>query len=194
LLYNVSMKRNIGSKLFVLALVALTMIGCTASQLTVALDVVSDAAAAAAVTAPLLAASGVIPVPVATLIVDYTGDVSAAVVKVDAELASSDSNAIKASSIIADFAAIVVPNIPGAPANAVALVNGIANAVAAFITQVQQQLGTTTSGISSNAISSFNKKTANWKPSYGDRQKLKKSVATAKDTLTKVAAWKAAHK
>ena len=179
------------SRFCLLICACLAIAACTTSQLTVALNVVSDAAAVAAVTAPLLAASGVIPAPTTTLIVTYAGDVSAAVVKVDAELATADNNAVKTSTIIADFAAVVVPNIPGAPANAVALVDGIANAVTAFISQIQQQLGGKT-GLTSNAVTS--KGVASWKPSYGDRQKLKKAVATANDTLAKVAAYKAAHK
>ncbi len=181
------------SRFCLLISACLAIIACTSSQLTVSLNVVSDAAAAAAVTAPILAVSNVIPSASANLIVTYAGEISAAVVKVDAELATADSDAVKASTIVADFAAIVVPNIPGAPANAVALVNGIANAVTLFITQVQQQFAGTGAATPA-AASSFFEKHKSWKASRADRNNLKKAVDTAKATLAKVASYKTTHK
>lgn len=170
---------------FVLAVALLALVACTVSQLTVALNVVADAASLAAVTAPIL--SGTIPVPMVTLIVDYSGQVSAAVVKVQSELNSGDPNALKASTIIADFAAIAVPDIPGAPANAVALVNGIASAVRLFITQIETQLG-------SGSTTARMAKVAAWKPGMADRRKIGQAVSTAKATMAAVAAYHAGHK
>ena len=171
----------------------MAIIACTSSQLTVSLNVVSDAAAAAAVTAPILAASNVIPTASANLIVTYAGEISAVVVKVDAELATADSDAVKASTIVADFAAIVVPSIPRAPGKCGR--PGKRNRERRY--PVYHPGPATVCGYRRGdpaAASSFFEKHKSWKASRADRNNLKKAVDTAKATLAKVASYKTTHK
>jgi len=166
---------------------------CTTSELTTALNVVADTASLASITAPILGAAGVIPVPTVDLITNYASQVSSSVVKVETELNSSDTDAIKVSTIIADFASVVVPDIPGVPPTAGALVTGLASAVKTFITQLESTLGQpVTASAEHRALmaNGFVPKAKGWKPSMSDKRAISKAVATAKATIARVAAQK----
>lgn len=109
----------------------LMQVACSQSQVITTLDLVVTAADTAVT---VLQATGTLPPGTASLITGYLNQVTAGVQFATTELASSDSNAVKASKIVGYFAMIAVPNLPpGTVQTVVAVVQAVANAVANFL-------------------------------------------------------------
>lgn len=149
---------------------ALILTACTASDLTLALNAVADAASVAAIAGTLLDG------PAGTLVATYAGQVSAVIPEVQTELNSSDPLPTKINKIAKDFADVVVPDVGGSP-QMKALVDAISAAIQAFLGQLHLQVP------KAAAITHF-------KLSYGDRHEVARAVATANKTV----AYLHAHK
>ena len=130
---------NVRRSILAFAAFALTlsMVACSQSQVTETLSLVVTAADAAV---SVLEAGGQIPAPVATQITNYLAEVTTGVQFATTELASSDSDALKASKIAQEFATISAPNLPpGIGAAIGATVQAVASAVTNFLATVQAQ-------------------------------------------------------
>lgn len=114
-------------------------------------------------------AAGKLDANTANLIYAYSKSVSAAVVQANAEWASADPEATK---ITADFAAAIVPNIPGAPPEVQAAIQAIAAAVQSLLNLLHSPKGLMLAG---SAMQS--------KLTRGDRQLLSHATAVANQTI-----------
>lgn len=153
----------------------LLIVGCTTSQLTNTLNAVADAAAVAAVVGSLA------PAPYGAAITTYSGQVSKWCIDTTTELATSDTNDVKIQKIVADAASLVVPQIPGAPANLQAVINATVSALEVFISQLKQILGPSPTPALKATVN-------NYKLSWGDKSELRKVKSTANSTLSYIAA------
>lgn len=157
---------------------ALLFVGCSTTQLTNTLNAVADAAAVASVVGSLA------PSPYGAAITNYAGQVSKWCVDSSTELGSSDTNDVKVQKIVADAAAIIAPQIPGAPPNLQAVINATVSALQVFINQLRQILGPgVTPAVAAVRVSQVN----NYKLSFGDRRELGKIKSKANDTLKYIA-------
>jgi hypothetical protein len=115
------------------SIMALT--GCGVSNVTTTLEIVITSAETAV---GVLGATGTIPPAVVTQVDTYLTLVSQATSFAATELASSDSSAVKADKIIAQFASISAPILPpGIAQTIVAVIQAVANAVANFLNTIQ---------------------------------------------------------
>ncbi len=158
---------------FLIAVLTIFMVACDASNsVVIALDAISAVAAVAPAIATALVAAGKLDANTANLIYAYSKSVSAAVVQANAEWASADPEATKISVIAADFAAAIVPNIPGAPPEAQAAIQAIAAAVQSLLNLLRSSEGL--------MLSKSGDRT---KLTRGDQQLLSHATAVANQTI-----------
>lgn len=113
---------------------SIVLTGCSSSSVIDALNA-TVAAADAAVTA--LEVSGVINPIVGQSVVGYLNSVTKASEEAATELASTDSSAVKATTIADDFAQAVMPDLTQAPVGVRAAIAAVDAAIKAFLASVQ---------------------------------------------------------
>lgn len=147
-----------------LSFLIILLAACATGTLPTALTVISDACAAANVTVPILEASGVIPSPVANVILTYTSATATAAAQASQELLSTDPASVQAAKIIGDFAAVAIPSLgPTVGPEAQAIVQAIEAAVNLFVNQFKSP--TVQKALRSGALD-------HQKLGYWDRHKL----------------------
>ena len=145
---------------------------------TTLLDVVVTATAAAATAIPLLEAAGVIPVPTATIVLDYVDAVNKAAAQALNEEATADTPAQKAEKIAGYFAAVAAPALgPTVGPEVQAIVNAIIQAVNAFTTELKNPKMIAAAG-------------KNYKMDAGASARIRKTTEATSKTIQD---WKGAH-
>lgn len=157
----------------------LLLAGCTGAQVVTDINIVAESAAAV-VTA--LSAAGVVSPDVAAKVVLYAKQASQLVIQVNTELANTaDTKAQQWTIISGYFAAVVVPNIPGAPAGLATTIAILDAALVALEGALASQLGGT---VPAKAAA----KSAVLPAPAGTT--MQSAVVTANQTLARIAARK----
>lgn len=113
------------------AIVALALISCSSSQIIATLE---DVVTAAEIAVTVIGAATGLPANTSAQIVTYLQAVSTATGQASVILAGAGTSAEKAARIVAAFARIAALNLPaGTPAQIVAVVRGVGQAVATFL-------------------------------------------------------------
>ncbi len=162
----------------------LALVGCGQSDITLTLDLVITAADAA-LTA--LETTGQVSSGTAGQITNYLTEVTNAVDFTTTELASSDSDAIKAGKIAQEFATVIAPNLPAGTPLVIATVIA---AVAKSVTNFLAVMTTTSAGLQSTEGNAFFAAHKGWKLTKGDQKALPKIRAKAQALKTKLATVK----
>ena len=120
----------------IIPIIALLLVGCTVTQISVSLAVVSDACEAATLAVPILEATGILDSGIGNIVLAYTGAVSTAASQSGTELLTSDTAAVKDEKIIGYFAQVAVPALgPTVGPEVQAIVSAISSAVNLFLAQ-----------------------------------------------------------
>jgi phage-related protein len=154
---------------------SLLLAACSTGALPTTLTVIEDACEAANVTIPILEAAGTVTPAIANTILTYTSSVATAASQASQELLSTDSAAVQASKIIADFAAVAIPALgPTVGPEVQGIVSAIEAAVNLFVNQFKAPAAQ--KAIASGALD-------HQKLASGDRRKIgqlqKKFTSTA---------------
>jgi hypothetical protein len=164
-----------------LMLVLVLLTGCpSASKITTYLNMVAEGASAV-VTA--LAASGVIDPAIAAKVTAYAKQASDLVIKVNIELASTTDNKAQQWTVIAGyFAAVILPNVPNAPASLATTIAILDAALVLLEGAIASSLGATPPA--SVTVKASRKMVMPPNPVGTTREA---AVQTAKDTLARIA-------
>lgn len=161
--------------------------GCSQSQLTMTLTAVSEAANAGAILLTGLAASGLVPGPLAMLVAGALTGVANAAPQIQTELESADPLATQIAKCVGILEPLIIADIPGIPANLQGIISGINGLIQSLIQQLHALLpAAQTIGTAPNV------QPAKLVLSYRDRRAIKGAVTQSAATVKMLAPLKAA--
>jgi hypothetical protein len=164
-------KRSANQTVLVAAVLFTVLLSaCSSSQIVASLEAV---VAAAELAVPVIGAAGGIPPQTSAVIVSYLQAVGLATGKASVILAGTGTAAEKSAAIVAAFAQVAALNLPpGTPAEIVAVINGVSQAVINFLSPFNPPATAARVGL-------------NWKLSGRDKAKLADLKARS-DEISKV--------
>jgi hypothetical protein len=169
---------------------AALMTGCTTTDLSTAFTAFTDIVSGASITSTVLCGAGTIPAPICTMMMPVLSNAAAVAPQIQAELDSSDPLAVQVTKCVALLSPFIGQSIPGLTAEAQAIISGVGEAAAAFVSVLQNLLP---SAKAADALARATSTTAHVHLTWKDRRVLSDGVAKSKAAKVRIDSYLAAH-